>query len=123
MKDDHAKRVRETYPLDEQRFRNIINTLYDQIEGVKKTSEAGSASSAPAVILNLGLGEILIKAEYHLGDVSKTVLFDYVGRLAGGSKIGRGSSLYLQTFNPPGNHAAAVPNPNLAEALREYIRL
>ncbi len=122
MRDNLAGRVRESYKLDDRRFQEIADILYHKIGEAKKNSEAGDGSN-PAIILNLGNGEILVRAEYHVGDESRTVLFGYVGRLIAGSRIGRGKTapLYLQTFDPPDHHLGAIPHPNLVEVLREYI--
>lgn len=124
MRDNLAKRVRESYRLDDRRFREIIDRLDDTIEESRKTSEAVD-SSTPAIILNLEVGEILVRAEYHTSgtvDFGK-VLFDYVGRLVAGSRVGNSKKggLYLQTFNPPDSHLGAVPHPYLVQVLKEYI--
>ncbi len=122
MKDNLATRVRESYKLDDKRFREIVNALYDKIREVEKTFEALECSK-PAIVLDLGGGEILIRAEYHVGDKGRTVLFDYVGRLVAGSRVDKSKTapLYLQIFNPPNNHLGAIPNPNLVDVLKEYI--
>lgn len=120
MKDNLAKRVRESYRLDDYKFREIVDTLHDAIVAARRASEAAEMSK-PHIVLDLSYGQILIRAEYHAGNESNTVLFNYIGRLVDGSKVDKPGSLYLQTFNAPEPHPAAVPNPDLVELLRQYI--
>lgn len=115
-----TKKVKGTHRLDDTKFREIIETIDDALNEVRRTSEAPNMS-APEILPNLSQNAIYVRGDYRASNKAKTVTFTNVGRLVDGSKIKKNGTLYLQTFKPPKETPAAVSHPDLFEVLKDYI--